>query len=106
MTFLFDLLAPIGIFLEHPGLALVPALVFLAAFAVLHRGGRRRGLGLVLAAAISWAGYAVYESYMHRWSLTVSAPIRVDLVFVVPALWLLTAGGLCGCVVAARGGSR
>jgi len=59
------LLAPFGAILDHPLLALLPAIAFFATYAALRvLRGRQPGLGLVLAAALAWTGYAPYELHM------------------------------------------
>jgi hypothetical protein len=91
--------APMRLFLARPYLALVPALAFAAGFRAL-RG--RRGAGLLLSAAILWALYAAYETYMRHWSKTVVAPIRVDLLLLAPVLYAAVAAALMGWWRAAR----
>ena len=93
--------APMRAVVAQPFLALVPALVFGVAFAAM-RG--RRGAGLLLLAAIFWAVYAAYETYAFFWSKTVTAPIRIDLVFLTPVLYATLAVGLLGWWRASRSG--
>jgi hypothetical protein len=94
--------APMRVLVERPYLALAPALAFGAGWLGL-RG--RRGSGLVAVAAGLWAGFAAYETYMHHWSKTVVAPIRVDLLLMAPLLYAATLAGVVGWVAAARRGS-
>jgi len=90
-------MALLGVFIEWPWLALVPAAVFL----VLHRLSRRR---LVGAAALMWGLYAVYEYGMRRrWLCTGECNIRVDLLLLYPVLALASVVAL---VVALRGIAR
>jgi hypothetical protein len=90
-------MAALGIFIAWPWLALVPAVVFL----ILHRLSRRR---LVLAAALMWGLYAIYEYSMHRrWLCTGECNIRVDLLLLYPAL---TVASLVALVVAFRAIAR
>jgi hypothetical protein len=85
--------APMRAIVARPLLALAPALVFGAAFYEL-RG--RDGAGLLLLAALFWAVYAAYETYAFHWAKTVTAPIRIDLLFLTPILYAMLAAGLLG----------
>ena len=85
--------APMRLFVARPYLALVPGLAFALGFRAL-RG--RRGAWLLLSAAILWALYAAYETYMLQWSKTVVAPIRVDLLLLTPILYAAVVAGLVG----------
>ena len=90
---------PMNLFIEHPFLAMLPTLVFGAIYAALYRtpgAGPRR---FVLMVAIVWALYTVYEWRMSVWEKTVTAPIRVDLLLIAPALYLVTAIGLMAAVI-------
>lgn len=85
--------------LQYPWLALVPATVFLLAclarFRAIPGTGRRVVAALPVAA---WAVYAVYEWRMQLWSTTVVAPIRIDLLILIPALLLVSIVGLVALV--------
>lgn len=82
-----------GIFIAHPWLALVPAILFLA----LYRGSRRK---LAAVLATMWFLYALYEYGMHRrWLCSGECDIRVDLLLLYPVLLLAS---LAGVVVAMR----
>lgn len=75
-------------FIQWPLAALLPAGILGALFA--HR--RRT---LIAAAAGVWALYAVYESLMKaRILCTGECNIRVDLLLISPALWVLFASAL------------
>lgn len=82
--------APMRLLIDHPYLALAPALLFAAAY----RATRPAAPRFLLIAAVIWALYAAYETYMFHWSKTVVAPIRVDLILLAPVLYLITAAGL------------
>jgi len=41
-------------------------------------------------AGFAWALYAVYQMVMLAWSKTVIAPIRVDILIVLPAMALIS----------------
>ena len=72
-------------FIVWPGLALVPAVLFL----LLYRASRRR---FVAGAAFAWLLYAAYEYGMRRrWLCTGECNIRVDLLLLYPALLVLSA---------------
>ncbi|HWI39575.1 MAG TPA: hypothetical protein VNU64_24230 [Burkholderiales bacterium] len=71
-------------FIQWPLAALVPAAVLGAAYLA-----RRRRLALVTA--LLWLGYAIYESLMKaRVLCSGECNIRVDLLLISPALWILT----------------
>lgn len=102
---IFDvLLAPVKLFVERPALAFVPAalfgLLFLTHLPRRRRGERKWAGVLLLLSALFWLGYACWESYMYRWSRTVVAPIRLDLLLFAPALYVATAVGLVAGVAA------
>jgi hypothetical protein len=83
------LFGPVVAIHDRPVLAFVPA----AAFALLawRMRGRARFAYIALAAtAILWTLFGVYETAMHEWEKTVTAPIRVDLLLLAPVLWLVT----------------
>jgi hypothetical protein len=75
----------LAVFTAWPGLALVPAVLFL----LLYRVSRRR---FVAGAALAWLLYAAYEYGMRRrWLCTGECNIRVDLLLLYPALLVLSA---------------
>lgn len=78
--------APIRLLMDRPYLALIPALIFGIAYRLRQPLAPRA----LLVAAVTWALYAAYETYMYFWSRTVTAPIRVDLLLLTPILYLLT----------------
>ncbi len=92
---LFWFLTPLGAFVDHPLLALLPGAVFLVYYLVRRLAaetpGERRQVLWSLFAGIVWFLYTFYEIAMNEWSKTVSGPIRIDLVLVAPFLFLLTA---------------
>ena len=45
------------------------------------------------APVIAWGLYAFYEWSMKLWSQTVIAPIRIDLLLIIPILAILSIGG-------------
>ncbi len=73
-----------GILVQHPGLAALPALVFL----LLYRLAPRR---LILAAAVAWLLYGFYEFGMKLELLcSGECDIRIDLLRIYPALGALS----------------
>jgi hypothetical protein len=85
------------IFIRYPGLALVPAVLFLAAY-VQHRLRIGRGFRfsrvVVSGAGIVWLLYTIYELSVQRELPPESVPIRIDLLVVYPALLAATAAGV------------
>lgn len=90
------------IFVDHPWTALAVAAFFALLWAL---RARKRSRALAVTAALptlAWLAYAVYEWRMSIWSATVVAPIRVDLLIVIPALLGVT---LLGTVAMAGSGT-
>jgi hypothetical protein len=78
------LVLPFVGFVQWPLAALLPAALFALGFF-----WRRRRLAGIVAAL--WLGYAIYESLMKaRVLCTGECNIRVDLLLIVPALWILS----------------
>ena len=74
--------------IQQPLVALLPA----AALLGLALWSRRR---LVLAAALAWAGYAIYELLVkHRVLCSGECNIRVDLLLIYPGLLGLSAAAV------------
>jgi hypothetical protein len=74
----------VSLFIEWPLLAIVPSVVFLAAY-----GATRRRL--TAAAGLAWLLYAAYEMAMRlRWLCTGECNIRVDLLLIYPLLAFLS----------------
>jgi hypothetical protein len=96
------------IFIRHPGLALVPAVLFLVAY-VQHRVRVGRGFRfshfVILGAGVVWLLYTIYEFGVQRELKPESVPIRIDLLVVYPALIAVTAAGVAAYVVGFRGRS-
>lgn len=85
------------ILIQWPWLALLPAALFLVAYVRTHRG-------VVLATAVLWAVYAIYEFGMkRRWLCSGECNIRVDLLLLYPLLAVLS---LASAVVALRSALR
>jgi len=58
-------------------------------------GGLRRGIAG--GSVIVWIAYAAYETWMYFWMQSVVAPIRVDLLVIVPLLLVATLAALIAC---------
>ena len=93
------------IFIRCPNLALVPAVLFLAAY-VQHRLRIGRGFRfsrfVVLGASVLWLLYTIYEFSVQRELPPESVPIRIDLLVVYPALLAVTAAGVVAYAVGVR----
>jgi len=98
-------LAPFVVFVDHPWLALLPAVFFAMAGLYPFLARRKEQYGpaaLVLTCGVAWVAYALYEWRMNAWSRTVVAPIRLDMFVVAPFLYVLTAAGLWGAATLGR----
>ena len=92
---------PVVMWVEYPALTLVPVAVFGAAFWHVRQTDRRsRGLLVVMAI---WLLYATYEGVMFVWAQQVVAPIRIDLIVLGPAMYIVTAFGVLSWWRAVRG---
>jgi len=90
MEFLY---LPFNVFVFFPPLVFLVALGFL--FLFLHILKRHKTLNyILLITVICWVIYGLWEIKMHYWSETVTAPIRVDLIFIVPLLYAISVAGL------------
>jgi hypothetical protein len=95
--------SPIGIIVSAPGVALLPAGVFLGGWWASPRNAASSG---ALIAGIAWLMYTIYETRMYFWAKTVHAPIRVDLLIIVPVLYLLSIVGVVSWVIGGRRARR
>ena len=105
------LFAPLGLFVSHPFLAFIPAALLLVCYFLRRPAAAAMGvpgqMRWSLAAGLLWAGYAIYEQAMYQWSKTVAgAPIRIDLLLVMPVLYALTATALWRCIAFEKAASR
>jgi hypothetical protein len=83
----------VALFIAAPWLALIPAVLFLAAYAASRRS-------VVLATAVLWVLYTLYELGMkHRLLCGGECNIRVDLLLIYPVLAVLS---LVAAIVALR----
>jgi hypothetical protein len=81
---------PIVRLAAFPGAALLPALVFAIFYFTRRDKITRLSRATVIFAALTWIVYGIYETRMYFWMKTVIAPIRVDLLLVVPLLYLVS----------------
>src|SRR5690349_20584613 len=95
--------SPIGIIVSAPGVAFVPAGVFLGGWWTSPRPAASSG---ALIAGVAWLMYLVYETRMYFWAKTVHAPIRVDLLIIAPVLYLLSIVGVASWIVGQRRARR
>jgi hypothetical protein len=83
-----DFYRTMAAFIERPLLALVPGVIFALAYARCRRP-------VVLAAAVAWLAYALYEQAMKlRILCSGECNIRVDLLLLYPLLAILSAVGI------------
>lgn len=79
----------------YPWAALLPAALFIALWLYrARRGSSATQLILGALPVLAWLAYAVYEWRMKIWSASVIAPIRIDLLAIVPALVVISVAGL------------
>lgn len=91
------LYAPILPVLAVPPLAFIPTVWFAVCY---WRRRARLGPGTkiaLLVPVVTWAAYGVYEIRMFYWAKTVIAPIRIDLLLLVPVLYLVLLIGIIAC---------
>jgi hypothetical protein len=87
LTLALLVVAFLGVF--FPPVAALPALLFLVQGVRTWQAGRgfpREAGAVMLLAALGWGLYLPYQMAMIDWSRTVSAPIRVDILIVVPLM--------------------
>ena len=99
------LVYPILPFVFFPPLAFIVAGAF--GWALWRRRGEplARRFGITIAIAV-WILFGIYESYMYYWSRSVIAPIRVDLLLLMPILYALTIFGLVQALMRRRSVNR
>jgi len=93
------------LFIRHPVLAIVPALLFAAAY--VHRrvsGGRgfRVSRFVILSAGVVWVFYLYYELHIQQELKPEQVPIRVDLLAIYPALLIFTVLGITAYLLGFR----
>ncbi|MCA9408372.1 MAG: hypothetical protein H6755_02590 [Candidatus Omnitrophica bacterium] len=85
--FIEFLFLPFQLFLLFPYLSFVLAGTFYVLF-------KRKKKGVLLIPALSWLIYGVWECYMWFWMKTVIAPIRIDLLLIIPYLYVISTIGV------------
>jgi len=93
---------PFHLFIEYPLAGLLPAALFGCGFACDFRKCRTRwrfsSVALLLA-GILWIGYTAWEFYVSRSYPPESVPIRVDLLFIAPTLWIVSAAAIVAWLI-------
>ena len=81
---------PVVLLAAFPGGAFLPAIIFTALYLKRRGGMTKLSRAATIFATLTWVVYGIYETRMYFWMKTVIAPIRVDLLLTVPALYLIT----------------
>jgi hypothetical protein len=81
---------PVVLLAAFPGGALLPAFILTALYLKRRSGMTKLGRAATIVATLTWIVYGIYETRMYFWMKTVIAPIRVDLLLIVPVLYLIT----------------
>lgn len=82
-------------FIDTPSMALIPAFVFLISWAM-----RRDSMAAI--AAFAWASYALLETLNNaRITCSGECNIRVDLLFIYPALLFISVGAFIAIMIGA-----
>ncbi len=97
---LFYIHRPFAWFMGKPGTGLIPAGVISLLLYVIYIGKgrvalpRRTAISFIVMIAV-WLAYGIYETWLYfYWTRhQVGAPIRVDLLVIVPVLYIVTVIG-------------
>jgi hypothetical protein len=81
---------PVVLLATFPGGALLPAIILMVVYLQRRNGMSKLRQFAVIVATLTWIIYGTYETRMYFWMKTVIAPIRVDLLLIVPVLYLVT----------------
>jgi len=82
---------PFNVFIENPLLALVPTGLFGFAFIRERRAHSWTFRAFAMfSAAIIWLGYCGWEFYISHAYPPETVPIRIDLLVIAPALWIVS----------------
>ena len=84
---------PIVLMASLPGTAMIPAAIFAGLYIKKRNRISKFSRMLTFCVTLVWTTYGVYETGMYFWMNTVIAPIRVDLLLIVPILYLVTIVG-------------
>ena len=95
------MLATMGLLIVLPGLVfVVPFLLFTFYVFLKKRSASTWGYRPLLIPLIPWTLYSIYETFMQLfWFPTVVAPIRLELVFITPALFGALLIGVIPCLL-------
>ena len=96
------------IFIAHPLLAFVPALLFGAGYVhhrIIQREFRPARL-IVLSTALVWLEYGVHELSGRRQSAAATLGMQGDLLFFEPALLMITVVGAIAYVLGMKSGVK
>ena len=85
---------PIVLMASLPGTAIIPAAIFAGLYIKKRNRISKFSRILMICVALVWTIYGLYETGMYFWMKTVIAPIRVDLLLIVPILYLVTIAGI------------
>ncbi len=81
---------PVVLLAAFPGGALLPAVVFTLLYLKRRDDLTKLSRAVTIFAVLTWIVYGIYETRMYFWMKTVIAPIRVDLLLIVPIVYLIT----------------
>lgn len=81
---------PVVLLVAFPGGALLPAIILTVLYLKRRGGMTKLRRAATIVATLTWTVYGIYETRMYFWMKTVIAPIRVDLLLIVPVLYLVT----------------
>lgn len=84
---------PIVLMASLPGTTMIPAAIFVGLYIKKRNRIFKFSRILTICVALVWTIYGLYETGMYFWMKTVIAPIRVDLLLIVPILYLVTIVG-------------
>ena len=84
---------PIVLMASLPGAAMIPAVIFVDLYIKKRNRISKFSRILTICVALVWTIYGLYETGMYFWMKTVIAPIRVDLLLIVPIPYLVTIVG-------------
>ena len=94
MDFFF---VPFIVFIAVPPLALIPSVLFGVTFRRHRSELSRLGAVSLVASALSWFGYTLYECVIWVWTLGLAKVIRFDLLIWAPLLYITSFFGLLAC---------
>jgi hypothetical protein len=93
---------PIVLLASLPGTAMIPAAIFVGVYFKRRNRITKFGRILTICVTLLWTVYGVYETGMYFWMKKVIAPIRVDLLLIIPILYLVTIVGTIALIKTKR----